>query len=136
MRKLDHAAIYVLIAATYTPIMLVAVGGTWGISMTGVVWFIALVGIVLSTCCFDRWPWLQLGLKVGLGWIVFTAIVPIVTSLSTPGLLCLLAGGAAYTAGVAFFLWERLRFNHAIWHVFVILGAAFHTAVMFLDVLR
>ena len=95
---------------------------------------LSLTGLVLTNACFHRFGWTQLGLKLLLGWLVVVAAVPLVASMSTAGLVLLIAGGLAYTAGVPFFVWERLRYNHAIWHAFVLAGAACHTALMFTDV--
>ena len=135
LRRVDHAAIYVLIAGTYTPLMLVSLGGAWGWSMAGVSWGLALTGVAMTLLCFHRLPWLQLGLKLGMSWLVLVAAAPLLAALSTTGTAFLIAGGLFYTAGVAFYLWESLRFNHAIWHGFVLLGAACHSTVMFTDVL-
>ncbi|MEM8737135.1 MAG: hemolysin III family protein [Planctomycetota bacterium] len=135
LRKLDHGAIFLLIAGTYTPLMLVTLGGGWGWSLFGVVWGLAVVGLILKLVCFDRFGWAQLGLKLGMGWLIFIALGPVVAAFSTPGLCWVAAGGAAYTLGVGFFLWERLRYNHAVWHLWVIAGSACHVMAMVTDVL-
>ncbi|MEM1107072.1 MAG: hemolysin III family protein [Planctomycetota bacterium] len=135
LRKLDHAAIFLLIAGTYTPLMLVTLGGGWGWSLFGVVWGMAAAGLTLKLVCFDRFGWTQLGLKLGMGWLIVIAIGPVVAALSTPGLLWVVAGGLCYTGGVVFFLWERLKYNHAVWHLFVLAGSACHVMAMVTDVL-
>lgn len=135
LRKLDHAAIFLLIAGTYTPLMLVTLGGGWGWTLFCVVWGLAAAGLTLKFVCFDRFGWTQLGLKLTMGWLLLIAIGPVVAAMSTPGLLWVAAGGVAYTAGVVFFLWEKLRFNHAVWHVFVLAGSTCHVMAMVTDVL-
>ena len=134
-RKLDHASIFVLIAGTYTPLMLVTLGGGWGWSLFGVVWGLAAAGLSLKLICFDRFGWTQLGLKLVMGWLILLAIGPVFAAMSTPGLLWVIAGGVAYTAGIAFFLWDQLHFNHGIWHLFVLLGSGCHVMAMITDVL-
>ncbi len=135
LRKWDHAAIFILIAGTYTPVVLVALGGVWGWVLLGVVWGLAAVGLTLKLVCFDRFGWTQLALTLGMGWLVVLAAPVMVPALSTEGLLWLAAGGVAYTGGVGFFLWTRLPFNHAVWHVFVMAGSACHVVTMWCDVL-
>lgn len=135
LRKLDHASIFLLIAGTYTPLMLVTLGGGWGWSMFGIVWTMAAVGLTLKLVCFERFGWTQLGLKLVMGWLLMIAIGPLVAATTTPGLIWIAAGGLAYTVGVTFFLWESLRYNHAIWHLFVLTGSSCHVMAMITDVL-
>lgn len=135
LRRFDHAAIFLLIAGTYTPLMLVALGGAWGWALFGAVWGMAAVGLTLKFCCFDRFGWTQLGLTLAMGWLVVLAAPVVVPALSTAGLLWLAAGGLAYTGGVGFFLWNRLPYNHAVWHLFVIAGSGCHVMAMVTDVL-
>jgi hemolysin III len=135
LRKLDHASIFVLIAGTYTPLMLVALGGGWGWSLFGVAWGLAAVGLTLKLLCFERFGWTQLGLKLAMGWMIVIALVPALAAMTTPGLLWIAAGGLAYTGGVVFFLWQRLPFNHAVWHLFVLAGSTCHVMAMVTDVL-
>lgn len=135
LRKLDHAAIFLLIAGTYTPLMLVTLGGGWGWSLFGIVWALAAAGLTLKLLCFERFGWTQLGLTLTMGWLLMVAIGPVVAAMTTPGLVWVVAGGLAYTGGVAFFLWERLKYNHAIWHVFVLAGSGCHVMAMVTDVL-
>jgi len=123
---LDHAAIFLLIAGTYTPYTLVTLGGRWGWSMFGVTWGLAIVGILLETISRGRLRRLQLVMYLALGWIIVIAARPLVQSLSTGGLALLMAGGLFYTLGVTFFVWRRLRFHHAVWHVFVLGGSICH----------
>lgn len=135
MRKLDHMSIFLLIAGTYTPLLLVTLQGGWGWSLFGVVWGLAAVGLTLKLVCFERFGWTQLALKVGMGWLLVVGIGPMVAAMSTPGMAWVVAGGLAYTVGVLFFLWEGLKFNHAIWHLFVLAGSTCHVMAMVTDVL-
>ncbi len=126
LRTLDHSAIYLLIAGTYTPFMLVNLRGPWGWSLFGTIWAIALLGIILKTTTFGRLPGISLGFYLVMGWIVVIAIKPLITNLDRGGLELLVLGGLAYTGGVIFYLWEKLPYSHAIWHLFVLAGSAFH----------
>ncbi len=126
-RKLDHGAIYLLIAGTYTPFTLGALGGPWGWSLFGVVWTLAAAGLALKA--FDRisHPAWSTGLYLAMGWSVLIALGPLVERVATGGLVLLVAGGLAYTAGVVFFtLDSRLRYGHFVWHLFVVVGTACH----------
>lgn len=126
-RKLDHGAIYLLIAGTYTPFTLGALGGPWGWTLFGVVWSLAVVGVALKA--FDRMshPAWSTGLYLAMGWSVLIALGPLVERVEIGGLVLLAAGGLAYTAGVVFFtLDSRLRYGHFVWHLFVVAGTACH----------
>jgi hemolysin III len=125
--KLDHGAIYLFIAASYTPFALGALGGPWGWTLFGLVWTLAVLGITLKA--FDRLshPWLSTGLYLVMGWLALIAAVPLVEHVPAPGIALLVAGGLAYTAGVLFFVLDsRWRYAHAIWHGFVMTGTGFH----------
>ncbi len=135
LRQLDHAAIFLLIAGTYTPLLLVTIGGGWGWSLFGIVWAMAAAGLTLKLVCFERFGWTQLGLKLAMGWLLVVAIGPVFAAMTTPGLIWVAAGGLCYTGGVAFFLWDQLKFNHAIWHFFVLAGSTCHVMAMVTDVL-
>ena len=126
LRQLDHSAIYLLIAGTYTPFMLVNLRGPWGWSLLGTIWGIALLGIVLKTTSFGRLPGISLGFYLAMGWIVVIAIKPMLAVLDKGGLELLLFGGMAYTGGVVFYAWEKLPYSHAIWHLFVMAGSCLH----------
>lgn len=132
-RIFDHAAIYLLIAGTYTPFALGVFRDDWGWPMFSVVWGLALAGVVLKCLPGTRRPILSTVLYLAMGWLVLGASEPLFTSLPAAGFGWLLAGGVAYTAGVAFFvLDERLRFAHFAWHLFVLLGTTCHfVAVLF-----
>jgi len=125
--KLDHGAIYVFIAGSYTPFTLGGLGGAWGWTLFGLVWSLAVLGVTLKA--FDRLshPWLSTGLYLVMGWLVLIAFVPLVDRVPQPGVALLVAGGLAYTAGIVFFMLDsRLRYAHAVWHSFVVAGTAFH----------
>jgi hemolysin III len=132
-RLLDHCAIYLLIAATYTPVMLLAVGGAWGWCIFAIIWLLAAAGITFKSLMvgrYDSFDRMDTALYLAMGWLCVVAIVPIWMSLSSTGFLWLVLGGAFYSVGCVFFLWERLRFNHAIWHGFVLVGSACHFAMI------
>jgi hemolysin III len=126
LRLLDHCAIYLLIAGTYTPFLLINLRGPWGWSLFGLVWGIALVGIILNLTPLGKIRGLSLSLYLILGWIILIATKPLVTNLDPGGVGLLVAGGLAYTGGVIFYGWQRLPYNHAIWHLFVLAGSICH----------
>ena len=132
MRVLDHSAIFLLIAGTYTPFMLVNLRGTWGWTIFGVVWTLALLGVLFQVSLLRRWQGFSLALYIGMGWVVLVAIKPMLAAVAPGGLILLLLGGLAYTSGVGFYLWKSLRYHHAIWHGFVLAGSILHFfAVLF-----
>ncbi|MFK5926694.1 MAG: hemolysin III family protein [Desulfuromusa sp.] len=126
LRQIDHSAIYLLIAGTYTPFMLVNLRGPWGWSLFGTIWGIALIGIILKTTAFGRRPGMSLSFYLAMSWIVVIAIKPLLAVLDKGGLELLLLGGLAYTGGVIFYAWKKLPYSHAIWHLFVMAGSCFH----------
>lgn len=126
MRMLDHSAIFILIAGTYTPFLLVNLRGPWGWSLLGVIWGLTLIGIALRIVRGRRSTLLSVGLYVGMGWAVVVAIEPMLDRVAPGGLLLLLLGGLAYTLGVVFYVWKRLPYHHAIWHGFVLAGSILH----------
>ena len=125
-RVLDHGAIFLLIAGTYTPFTLGVLRGTWGWTLFGLVWGLAAAGVVLKAVGGVRYPILSTCLYLGMGWLVLIAVRPLWLRMPPSGLLWLLAGGLAYTAGVAFFAAERIRYSHFVWHLFVLAGTACH----------
>jgi hemolysin III len=131
----DHACIYLLIAGTYTPFMLVTLGGVWGWSIFGVMWAMAFAGVLLKLRFTGRFMLVSTGIYIIMGWMAVICGGQVFEATSNAGLICLVAGGLAYTGGVIFFLWDHLPFNHAIWHLFVIAGSACHVAAVFCDVL-
>ena len=126
LKVLDHAAIYLLIAGTYTPFMIGELRGGWGWSLFGVIWGLAVIGIALKLVFIGRFKLLSTGVYVGMGWLVLVAIVPLIQNLDPVTLIWLVAGGVAYTAGTPFYHNSRVRYAHAIWHIFVIAGSVCH----------
>lgn len=135
LRAIDHAAIFVLIAGTYTPFMLVSLNGPWGWSILATIWSLAATGIVLRLVLRGRLHGLMVALYVLMGWAVLVALQPLIENVAPNGLLLLLAGGLAYTGGVVFYKWKQLPYNHAIWHGFVLLGSTAHYFAVLLYVL-
>lgn len=134
-QQADHAAIYVLIAGTYTPFLLVNLRGAWGWSLLALVWSIAILGVVIELALRERKKWLSLSLYLGLGWMALIAINPMLDSVALGGLLLLLAGGLAYSLGVSFYVWKSLKYHHAVWHLFVLAGSVLHFLSVFYFVL-
>ena len=126
LRLLDHAAIYVLIAGTYTPLALGVLGGAWGWTLFGLVWGMALAGIAAKLTLGFRFPLASTLLYLAMGWIGVVAARPLLASLTTTELTWIVAGGVAYTAGVPFYLWKNRPYAHAVWHLFVLAGVACH----------
>jgi hemolysin III len=126
LRALDHSAIFLLIAGTYTPFSLVSLRGPWGWSLLAVIWTLAILGIVLRVTLGRRSTAVAVGLYIAMGWTVLAAIKPLMANLAPGGVLLLFLGGVVYTTGTAFYVWRRLPYHHAIWHVFVLAGSIFH----------
>ena len=126
LRKLDHSAIYLLIAGTYTPFTLVAMQGAWGWSLFGVIWTLAVLGVVAKTTVGFRYPKLSTFLYLGMGWLIVVAIKPMRENLSATEIAWIAAGGLLYTGGVPFYVWKSKRYTHAVWHLFVLGGVACH----------
>jgi hemolysin III len=127
MRVLDHSAIFLLIAGTYTPFTLGPLRGLWGSAMLALVWALAIFGVFLKvTRGTSRHPKLAMTLYLGTGWLALIAIRPLTLAIPFSALFWLVAGGIAYTAGVLFFVNERLRYGHFIWHLFVLVGSSCH----------
>ncbi len=123
LQVLDHSMIYVLIAGSYTPFCLITLEGVTGTVLCAVVWAIALVGISLQKVLLNKSDWLNCVLYLAMGWLVVFVFEPIVENLPTGGLALLAAGGIAYSLGVIFYVWEKLPYAHAIWHLFVFAGS-------------
>jgi hemolysin III len=126
MRRLDHATIYLLIAGTYTPILLVSLRGTLGWTLLGIVWGLALVGIACEVLHVKYLKILSMVLYLGMGWLAVLAFKPTLAAITPGGFTLLALGGVLYTIGVVFYLWRRLPFNHAIWHMFVVVASVCH----------
>ena len=136
LQIIDHSAIYLLIVGTYTPISLVTLHGTWGWSLLGVVWAMAICGVIIkSVMRKNREHWISTALYLVMGWLVVIALGPLIRLMPFGGLLLLVAGGLCYTGGVAFFAWKKLKYNHAIWHLFVLAGSICHALAVILHVL-
>jgi hemolysin III len=135
LKRADHAAIYVFIAGTYTPVAIVLLGGWIGWTLFGVVWGITIAGIVLKFLFIDRFKRLFVAGYVAMGWVALAVFPSLWSALSLSGLAWLFGGGFAYTAGVIFYQWTSLRFSHAIWHLFVITGSVCHFFLLYFHVL-
>ncbi|MBK1834028.1 PAQR family membrane homeostasis protein TrhA [Roseibacillus ishigakijimensis] len=133
----DHSAIYLLIAGSYTPLTLVAIRGPLGWSIFGVIWFLALGGILTKALMrHNREHWASTALYVAMGWLVVAILPSVIRELPPAGLWLLVAGGLSYTGGVVFFSWRKLPYNHAIWHLFVLAGSTCHALAIILHILR
>ncbi len=126
LRKFDHASIFLLIAGTYTPFLLVNLRGPWGWSLFGVIWTLALAGVVLKFSFAGHFRLVSTLLYIGMGWLVIIALRPMLVAVPATALWLLLAGGLSYTLGTVFYLWKSLRYHHAVWHLFVLGGSACH----------
>ena len=125
-RHVDHCAIFLLIAGSYTPFTLGVLRGPWGWTLLAIVWVLAVAGIAMKLIAGHRHWWLSMVLYLVMGWLAIVAIKPILTLVPLPGILLILAGGIAYSGGLAFFAAHRLRYNHFIWHLFVMIGTICH----------
>jgi hemolysin III len=126
----DHGAIFLLIAGTYTPFTLGVLRGVWGWSLLIVVWILAILGVVLKSVAGAKSTKLSTGLYLAMGWLAVFAIKPFWLNMPAAGLIWLVAGGVMYSAGVAFFVAERIRYSHFIWHLFVMAGTACHVVAV------
>ncbi len=129
LRALDHSAIFLLIAGTYTPFTLVSLQGPWGWSLFAVVWGLAVAGIALRLALRRRPTALFVALYLAMGWCVVVAAKPLLAAVAPGGIALLVAGGLAYSVGVVFYVWKR-PYHHAVWHAFVLAGSAFHYAAV------
>lgn len=132
--KLDHVGIFLMMGGTYTPFTVLVLQGAWSWTLTILVWSVALLGILLRLLhgrLFDR---VSLALYLALGWLALAALSPLVDALATSALVLLAIGGTLYTIGIVFHLWARLPFQAAIWHLFVVAGAALHFAAVAVSV--
>ena len=134
LRVVDHVAIFFLIAGTYTPFMLVNLRGPWGWSLFGIVWALAVAGTALKLFFTGRFRVLSTLIYLFMGWIVIVAIKPLVGALPRLGLIMLFAGGIAYSLGTVFYLWKRLPYHHAVWHLFVLGGSICHFFAVFASI--
>jgi len=130
MKVADHTAIYLLIGGTYTPFTLGLLRGGWGWSLFGVIWGLAIVGIVFKLFFTGRFPRISTAIYLLMGWLILIAAVPLVRELEPTALFWLVAGGIAYTAGTPFYQMNRFRYSHAVWHLFVLAGSACHAVAV------
>lgn len=134
-QRIDHAAIYLLIAGTYTPFVLVNLRGPWGWALFAIVWGLAALGVVLKGVFGARLPVLSTTVYIIMGWLVVGAAGPLIHHVPLTALWWLLAGGVCYTGGVAFFAAPRLRYTHALWHLCVLAGSVCHGIAIFTAIL-
>jgi len=125
-RLLDHNAIFLLIAGTYTPIVLGVLYGGWGWTLFGLVWGLAVAGILLKSLSGHRFHGLVVGIYVAMGWVVLIAIEPLLEAMALPGIVWLVAGGLFYTVGLLFYRAKGVPYAHFVWHLFVVAGAVCH----------
>jgi len=119
---LDHSSIYILIAGTYTPFLLIAIGGKLGITLLCIIWSLAILGVIFKCFFINRFEKLSLIFYIGMGWLIIFAVKPVYLFLGFHGFAFLLAGGLFYTIGALFYAWRSLPYNHTIWHLFVLAG--------------
>ena len=122
----DHSAIFLLIAGTYTPFTLVSMRGPWGWTLFGLIWGFAITGIAMTYFFLGRYRLLFTMLYLGMGWLVIIAFRPLLAAISLEGIFWIVGGGAFYSLGVIFYLWENLKYGHAVWHVLVLAGSVCH----------
>lgn len=125
-QTLDHCAIYLLIAGTYTPFLLISLKGAWGYSLMAVIWGLAVFGIVFKLCCRERFPKISLITYLLMGWLIVIAATEMIARVPLGGLVLLAVGGLVYTIGTIFYAWDRMPYNHAVWHLFVLGGSICH----------
>ena len=126
LRTLDHIAIYLLIAGTYTPFALISLRGVWGWSLLGIIWALAATGVVFKLFFIGRFPRMSAIVYLGMGWLALIAVRQLFMHLPPAGLILLFSGGLCYSLGVIFFALDHRRFHHAIWHLFVLAGSICH----------
>jgi hemolysin III len=134
LRKFDHAAIFLLIAGTYTPFLLVSLRGPWGWTLFGIVWGLAAIGIALKFRFAGRFRVVSTLIYIAMGWLVLAAFKPLCQALPPTGVWLLVAGGFCYTGGAVFYLWRQLPFHHAVWHLWVMAGSICHWCAVVLYV--
>lgn len=134
-RQLDHAAIFVLIAGTYTPFTLISLRHDWGLTLFCIIWAIAVIGVAIELGSKLKYKKLSLALYLGMGWLVIFAIKPILNNVAIEAIWLLLAGGLSYSIGVIFYVAKKLYMHHVIWHLFVLAGSFFHFLAILIYVL-
>lgn len=136
MKLLDHCAIYLLIAGTYTPFMLISLQGAWGYTLLSIVWLLAVAGIAFKIVLKHRFEKLSLVTYLGMGWLVVVAMPQMLANVALGGLILIASGGLAYTLGAVFYVIKKIPFNHAIWHLFVLIGSICHFLAIYLYVIK
>jgi hemolysin III len=126
VRFFDHISIYFLIAGSYTPFLLISVGGKLGWWFFGIIWLVALVGVVYKLFWWKKYPKISLYLYLGMGWVVLFIVKPLFQSLSLESIIGLILGGIFYSAGTIFYSMKTKAYSHVIWHIFVLMGSASH----------
>jgi len=126
LQTLDHSAIFLLIAGTYTPFTLVSLRGPWGWSLFGIIWGLAVLGMLFQLSSLKYWRTASIILYICMGWVVIVAIKPLIANVATGGIVLLVLGGVAYTSGVLFYKQKKLKYHHAVWHLFVLTGSILH----------
>ncbi len=134
-RKVDYLCIYLLIAGTYTPIVLLGIGGTWGWILFGIVWLLTILGFIFQFSPLQNSSKISLILYGGMGWLIVIGIKPLLEGLPFGAISLIVAGGLLYTLGIFFYVKERIRFNHVIWHLFVLGGSIMHFLAIFFYVI-
>ena len=124
--RLDHVSIFMLIAGTYTPILLINIRGAWGWTLFGIIWGIALVGAVIRSIYVHRFRKLMVAVYLLMGWMFVLAGKQIYLNMPSQSIVFLVLGGIAYSVGVVFYMWRKLPYSHGIWHLFVLAGSVLH----------
>lgn len=135
LRKVDHLCIYLLIAGTYTPVVLIGIGGFWGWLLFSMAWGLALLGFIFQFSPLQKSQKISLLLYGAMGWLILIGFRPMLDAMPPGAIAFLVAGGLLYTAGIYFYVKDRIPYNHAIWHLFVLGGSTFHFLAIFLYVI-
>jgi len=126
LKIIDHSAIFLLIAGTYTPFMLVNLRGPWGWSLLGIIWALAILGILMKIIYISKFRKISVAFYVFMGWLAIIAFKEIIAHVPPLSLTFLILGGFSYTIGLVFYAWRKLPYHHVVWHIFVIGGSTFH----------
>jgi len=125
-RLMDHSSIFLLIAGTYTPPTLIAMRGVWGWTLFGLIWAMAVGGLIFEIIFIGRYKLISVGIYVAMGWLAIIAIKPMIEMLPEGMMKWIVLGGLFYTFGIIFYIWKKIPYNHAVWHLFVMAGSAMH----------
>ena len=126
LKVIDHSAIYLLIAGSYTPFLLVSLRGWWGWTLFGIIWTCAIAGIVLKGVCIGRFHKTSVAIYLTMGWFCIVALKQLLIHVPYLSILLLILGGVSYTVGIIFYAWRKMPYNHAVWHLFVLTGSTLH----------